>query len=96
MTHGLLLVEDDEVFAQVMARALTQRGYAVAHAHNSGDALQLAERRDFDYAILDLNLGKETSLALIPPLRSKNPQMRILILTGYASIATAVSGTIGM
>jgi two-component system, response regulator RegA len=86
----ILLVEDDEVFARVVSRALTQREYEVCHAGDSSTATQLIASNSFNYAILDLNLGGETSLDLISPLKINNPDMRILILTGYASIATAV------
>ena len=86
----LLLVEDDEVFARVVARALGQRGYEVTHAGDSDSALLFINSNSFHLAILDLNLGGETSLQLIEPLKSKNSDIRILILTGYASIATAV------
>jgi two-component system response regulator RegA len=86
----LLLVEDDEVFARVVARALSQRSYDVAHAVDNPSAHKLINSRAFDLAILDLNLGGETSLELIEPLKTRNPAIRILILTGYASIATAV------
>ena len=86
----LLLVEDDEVFARVISRALSQRCYAVSHAGDSGTSLTLIQSNRFDAAILDLNLGGETSLSLIEPLRKSNQHMKILILTGYASIATAV------
>lgn len=86
----LLLVEDDDVFARVTSRALQQREYDVDHAADFNSALTLLKKNRFYYAILDLNLGGETSLKLIPPLRASNQEMRILILTGYASIATAV------
>ncbi len=86
----ILLVEDDEVFARVMGRALLHRDYEVSHAANEQDSLLLIESRRFDYAILDLNLGGHTSLGLIAPLKQSNPELRILILTGYASITTAV------
>ena len=86
----ILLVEDDEVFARVMSRALLHRDYKVSHAASEQDALQLIKSRQFDYAILDLNLGGHTSLGLIAPLKQSNPELRILILTGYASITTAV------
>jgi two-component system response regulator RegA len=86
----ILLIEDDEVFSHVMARALAHRDYAVSHAANEDDALVLIENTQFDYAILDLNLGGHTSLGLIAPLKQSNPNSRILILTGYASITTAV------
>lgn len=87
---NLLLVEDDEVFARVTSRALVQREYDVEHAEDFNRAVTLINNSYFHYAILDLNLGGETSLKLIPLLRKSNPEMRILILTGYASITTAV------
>jgi two-component system response regulator RegA len=90
MSKTLLLVEDDEVFARVMSRALASRDYVVSHALNAAEADALIAQSPFDFAILDLNLGGHTSLNLIQPLRSANPTMRILMLTGYASIATAV------
>ncbi len=87
---GLLLVEDDEAFAWAASRALRRRGYAVLHAGEIGQARKLAQDGEFEFAVLDLNLGNCTSLELIPLLRARNPAMRILVLTGYASIATAV------
>jgi len=86
----ILLVEDDEVFSRVMTRALLHRNYEVSHAATEEEALQLIKSTQYNYAILDLNLGGHTSLGLIAPLKQSNPASRILILTGYASIATAV------
>ncbi len=86
----MLLVEDDEVFAQVICRAMRQRGYAIVHAASLIAATDRMETEVFDHAILDLNLGGHSSLALIPLLKQINPAMQILVLTGYASIATAV------
>lgn len=88
-TH-ILLVEDDEVFSRVISRALANREYQVSHAANLDGAMELIASNHFAYAILDLNLGGETSLSLISTLKNSNPEIRILILTGYASIATAV------
>ncbi len=91
MNEGrLLFVEDDEAFAWAAGRALERRNYAVSHAGEFDRARKLVEEETFDYAVLDLNLGNCTSLDLILPLRERNPAMRILMLTGYASIATAV------
>jgi two-component system response regulator RegA len=90
MEHRLLLVEDDPVFARVVARALGDRGYQVSHAESLPVADELIDHQAFDYAILDLNLGGQSSLTLIPQLTEQNPEIRTLILTGYASIATAV------
>ena len=86
----ILLVEDDEVFSRVMTRALLHRNYEVSHAATEEEALQLIKSTQYNYAILDLNLGGHTSLGLIAPLKQSNPASRILILTGYASITTAV------
>jgi two-component system response regulator RegA len=86
----ILLVEDDEVFSRVMTRALLHRNYEVSHAATEEEALQLIKSTQYNYAILDLNLGGHTSLGLIAPLKQSNPASRILILTGYASITTVV------
>ncbi len=90
MTNKLLLVEDDEVFARVMTRALKMRGYDIAVANDADTASAQIAQGPFAYAILDLNLGGHTSLKLIPLLKQHNERIKILILTGYASIATAV------
>jgi len=87
---SLLLVEDDEVFASVLSRALTRREFAVDHASSLDQARMIIESQRFDNAIVDLNLSGESSLELIPALRKLNPEASILMLTGYASIATAV------
>ena len=86
----LLIVEDDEIFSRVLAKSLTAHGLQVHAARNSEAALDLAHKHDFAAAVLDLKLEGETSLALIPRLKALNPAMRILMLTGYASIQTAV------
>jgi two-component system response regulator RegA len=87
---SLLLVEDDEVFASVLSRALTRRDYQVVHAASLDEARMVIESRRFDNAIVDLNLAGESSLELIPRIRQHNPTAAILMLTGYASITTAV------
>jgi two-component system, response regulator RegA len=86
----ILIVEDDEAFARVITRALNHRNYAVTHAANNQQAVAVLANTDFNYAILDLNLGGQTSLPLIPLIKQKDAAIRILILTGYASITTAV------
>lgn len=86
----LLLIDDDETFARVLARALGTRGFEVSVAHHAAGALALLRREHPAYAVLDLKLGSDNGLALIPQLLAITPQLRILLLTGYASIATAV------
>ena len=86
----LLIVEDDEVFARVLAKSLSNQGLEVHTADNSEQAMKLAHEHSVVAAVLDLKLEGETSLALIPQLKAIHPDMRILMLTGYASIQTAV------
>lgn len=86
----LLLIEDDEVFSSVVSRALSRRGFEVLVIHDIDAARQAVDRVGIDFAIVDLNLAGHSSLKLIPKLREQNPHARILMLTGYASIATAV------
>lgn len=89
----LLLVDDDAVFTRVLGRALNARGFTVHSAASSGEAIvQLSVDGGLrpDFAILDLNLGGSSGLRLIGAVRQANPECRIVVLTGYASISTAV------
>jgi two-component system response regulator RegA len=86
----LLLVDDDPTFTRVMARALTRRGLRVSTAGSAEEGLVLAEQDLPDYAVLDLKMGGDSGLVLLPKLLELDPEMRVLILTGYSSIATAV------
>jgi two-component system response regulator RegA len=86
----VLLIDDDEVFTRVLARALSSRGFAVTAAHDAEQALALAHTEPVQFAVLDLKLGSDNGLTLIHQLKALRPNLRILLLTGYASIATAV------
>jgi two-component system response regulator RegA len=86
----VLVVDDDERFAVTLAAALARRGYVVHVAHDAAGALAVARTKEPDAAVVDLKLGADDGLALIEPLRRAHPKMRIVVLTGYASIATAV------
>ncbi|PTD98134.1 response regulator transcription factor [Pseudothauera lacus] len=87
----LLVIDDDQTFNRVLSRALAQRGFTVFSAHDQAQALQLADAHEPEYVVLDLNLDGASGLRLIEPLLEINPNARILVLTGYASIATAVN-----
>jgi two-component system response regulator RegA len=86
----LLIIDDDITFARVLSRAMVSRGFEVITAANADDARALARRHHPRYCVLDLKLGEENGLRLIPELQALVPDLRILLLTGYASIATAV------
>lgn len=89
-TRPLLIVDDDATFVRVLSRALISRGFEVICAGNADEARALSHRHQPRHCVLDLKLGEENGLRLIPELRELVPDMRILLLTGYASIATAV------
>lgn len=88
--NRILIVEDDPDMARVLTRALRTRGFETVSVRGVDAALAAADAAPPDYAILDLKLETGSGLSLIGPLKSINPAVKVLILTGYASIATAV------
>lgn len=89
VTSGLL-VDDDPLYLRTLQRSLARRGIETATAADIDSALQLASVAPPAFALIDLKLGNESGLSLIQPLRALRQDMRILLVTGYASIATAV------
>jgi two-component system response regulator RegA len=86
----LLIVDDDPSFNEALTRAMQRRGYSVISAHDEPAALRAAEEYAPEFAIVDLRLGQGSGLSLVERLAQDDPEMRIVVLTGYASIATAV------
>jgi two-component system, response regulator RegA len=87
----LLIVDDDAPFADTLARAMRRHGYDPFVAHSTDAALAAARADTPAAAIVDLRIGAQNGLDLVAPLRNLCPTMRLVILTGYASIATAIS-----
>lgn len=90
MTKNLLLIEDDAVFAQVLQNSLQKRGISCTHVSTIEQASDPELQNDFDTIVLDLFLDGESGLSILSQLRQRYPKASILILTGYASIATTV------
>lgn len=90
MNNRLLVIDDDPVFTQVLARALMKRGLEVEQAHDAEQALAAVEAFQPDRATLDLKMIDESGLHLLPELLNRHPAMSVVVLTGYSSIATAV------
>jgi two-component system response regulator RegA len=90
MMGPILVIDDDDTFNSVLTRALTRRGFTVAGARDVDTALAAAQETPPAAVVLDLNLGATSGLTLIRPLLDIAPDCRIVVLTGYASIATAV------
>lgn len=87
----LLIVEDDAAFARTLGRSFERRGYAVTPASNAEEVETLLQAHSPGYAVVDLKLNGEASgLACVQMLHRHNPEMLIVVLTGFASIATAV------
>lgn len=87
---SLLLTDDDETFRRVLSEALEKRGFQVTTAGTVDDALQLAEQNPPEYAVVDLNMPGPSGLVLVKRLKALDAHTRIVVLTGYASVATAV------
>lgn len=87
----LLIVEDDEAFHRTLSRSFERRGYTVLHASSLESMQEVLLEHTPGYAVVDLKLaGKASGLACVEVLHKHNPDMLIVVLTGYASIATAV------
>ncbi|MDE2592728.1 MAG: response regulator transcription factor [Burkholderiales bacterium] len=87
----LLIVEDDEAFARTLSRSFERRGYAVLRAASLAEVKALLQTHRPGYAVVDLKLaGGDSGLACVQDLHAHDPHMVIVVLTGYASISTAV------
>ena len=94
MMKQFLIIDDDVTFASVLARSLRNRGYQVLVAHQGVDALSALrdEMRNpaITHVVLDLKLAETNGLQLLPQLLAVNAGLKIVVLTGYASVATTV------
>jgi len=87
---SLLLVDDDITFCKVLKTALEKRGFCVSVAHSVEQAVPLAETNPPEFAVVDLKMGGAPGLVLVKKLHELDQNTRVVVLTGYASIATAV------
>lgn len=86
----LLLVDDDIIFCEVLKDSLDERGFDVIVSHDVPSARRLLEKSTPDYAVVDLRMPGPSGLELVALIHDLNPLAKIIVLTGYASIATAV------
>ena len=88
---ALLIIEDDAAFARTLGRSFERRGYAVQHASSHDEVKALLASSNPEFAVVDLKLNGEASgLACVQTLHAHDAGMLIVVLTGFASIATAV------
>jgi two-component system, NtrC family, response regulator AlgB len=87
---AILIVDDEDNIRKTLSYCLTAEGHAVIGVSNPADAVSQARGRFFDLAFVDLKLGRESGLDLIPLLRTDSPWIKIVVITAFASIETAV------
>jgi two-component system response regulator RegA len=87
---SILLVDDDEVLRERLAQAIRARGYEVRTAGSAEEALREATKESPEMAVLDLRMPGVSGLELLRELRKQDPTTKVVMLTGYGSIATAV------
>ena len=88
---SILLVDDDEPFLKRLGRAMEKRGFTVEMAGSVAAGKAIATVRPPKYAVVDLRLEDGNGLEVVEVIRSKRPESRIVILTGYGAITTAVA-----
>ncbi|MCH2168750.1 MAG: ActR/PrrA/RegA family redox response regulator transcription factor [Oceanicola sp.] len=88
---SLLIVDDDEPFLRRLARAMEKRGFEIELAQSVAAGKAIATARPPAYAVIDLRLEDGNGLDVVEVLREKRPDSRIVVLTGYGAIATAVA-----
>jgi len=88
---SLLLVDDDDPFLKRLAKAMEKRGFEVETAGSVAAGRAIATARSPAYAVVDLRLEDGNGLDVVEVLREKRPDCRVVVLTGYGAIATAVA-----
>ena len=91
LDRTLLLVDDDEPFVKRLAKAMEKRGFVVETAETVAAGRMIATSRAPAYAVVDLRLEDGNGLDVVETLREHRPDCRIVVLTGYGAIATAVA-----
>jgi len=88
---SLLLVDDDRLFLQRLARAMQRRGFVVSTAETVKEASCLVGEQAYQFAVIDLKLGDGNGMEIIEVIRRRQQSTRIVMLTGYGNIASAVT-----
>jgi two-component system, response regulator RegA len=88
---SLLIVDDDMVYRQRLAMAMEKRGWLVRQAESVAAGIAAAKTEGPEYAVVDLRLNDGSGLDIVTEIRNVNPDCRVVMLTGYGNIATAVA-----
>ena len=88
---SLLLVDDDNPFRERLARAMEKKGFAVSQAESVKNGIALAKQKKPAFAVVDLRLGDGNGLQVVKEIQTSNSESRVIMLTGYGNIPTAVA-----
>ena len=88
---SLLLVDDDNPFRERLARAMEKKGFSVSQAESVKNGISLAKQKKPAFAVVDLRLGDGNGLQVVKEIQKSNSESRIIMLTGYGNIPTAVA-----
>ena len=91
MNKSLLVVDDDLPFRERLSRSMEKKGFEVDSADSFASAVEIIDKQNYDYAIVDMRLTDGSGLELIKIMQIKSPGTKSLLLTGYGNIATAVA-----
>jgi two-component system, response regulator RegA len=89
--RSLIIVDDDAPFRDRLARAMERRGFVVETAEGVASGVAAAAHGGFAFALVDLRLGDGSGIEVVAALRARRPDCRVVMLTGYGNIATAVT-----
>lgn len=89
--QSLVIMDDDRLFGERLAKAMASRGFNVSVAGNFDEGRQIINENSPTHAVIDIRLGNRNGLDLLPMLKKKRPDVRSIIVTGYGNLATAVS-----
>jgi two-component system response regulator RegA len=90
MSPSILILDDDQTFASILARSFSRKGFICQIAHSLAEGEAQLKSSQPDYAVIDLKIDQESGLHFLPVLQRYSPHTKALILTGYSSISTTV------
>jgi len=92
MSANILVIDDELTVCKSCQKILSEEGYSVTKTLNAREGLEEAKKKDFDLAIVDLKMPDMDGMAVVEAIRKERPDMQVIIMTGYSTVASAVEG----